>query len=178
MEEYKMKPEPKNEEIKLDPKRYLVSETDSKGVITYCNEYFKEIAGYDDSELIGAPHSIIRHPDMPRIVFKLLWDTIKSGKNINAVVKNLAKDGRYYWVFTEFNIRRDSDTGEVIGYLASRKAVSKHVVAIIGDLYAKLLEEEKKGGMEASQKYLDTFLKDKGDDIKFENIMEEIHKFY
>ena len=173
-----MRPEPKNEEIKLDPKRYLVSETDSKGIITYCNEYFKEIAGYDDGELIGKPHSIIRHSDMPRIVFKLLWDTIKSGKNINAVVKNLAKDGRYYWVFTEFNIRRDSDTGEVIGYLASRKAVSKHVVAIIGDLYAKLLEEEKKGGMEASQKYLDTFLKEKGDDIKFENIMEEIHKFY
>ena len=172
------KPEVKNEEIVLDPKRYLVSETDAKGNITYCNEYFREIAGYDESELIGSPHSIIRHPDMPRIVFKLLWDTIQSGKNINAVVKNLAKDGRYYWVFTEFTIRRDSDTKTAIGYLASRKAVSKHVVAVIESLYSKLLEAEKEGGMEASQKYLNEFLREKGKDIKFENIMEEIHKFY
>ena len=172
------KPEAKNEEIVLDPKRYLVSETDAKGNITYCNEYFREIAGYSEDELIGAPHSIIRHPDMPRIVFKLLWDTIQAGKNINAVVKNLAKDGRYYWVFTEFTIRRDSDTKTVIGYLASRKAVSKHVVGVISELYKRLLEAEKEGGMEASAKYLEDFLKEKGNDIKFENIMEEIHKFY
>ncbi len=172
------KPEPKNEEIKLDPKRYLVSETDAKGVITYCNEYFKEIAGYSEEELLGAPHSIIRHPDMPKIVFKLLWDTIKQGKNINAVVKNLAKDGRYYWVFTEFTIRKDSDTGEIIGYMASRKAVSKHVVKVMDELYKALLQREKIGGMEDSLRYLNDFLKEKGDDITFDHIMEHIHKFY
>jgi PAS domain S-box-containing protein len=173
-----MKPTPKNEEIRLDPKRYLVSETDAKGVIAYCNGYFREISGYDESELLGAPHNIIRHPDMPKIIFKLLWDHIQNGKNINAVIKNLAKDGRYYWVFTEFTIRRDSDTGAIIGYLASRKAVSKHVVEVIGNLYDMLVSLEKEGGMEASEKYLYVFLKEKGDDIKFENIMEEIHRFY
>ena len=172
------KPTPRDEEIELDPKRYIVSETDATGKITYVNDYFMEVSGYSEDELIGKPHSIVRHPDMPKVVFKLLWETIKQGKNINAVVKNLAKDGRYYWIFTEFEIRKNTDTGEVIGYHASRKTISKHVIEIIADLYAKLLEIEKKDGVDASEKYLQEFLKEKGDDVEFANIMEEIHKFY
>lgn len=172
------KPTPRDEEIVLDPKRYIVSETDEKGRITFANDYFCEVSGYTQEELIGQPHSIVRHPDMPKVVFKLLWQTIKQGKNINAVVKNLAKDGRYYWIFTEFEIRKDTDTGEIIGYHASRKSISRHVIEIIADLYAKLLEIEKKDGVEASEKYLIAFLKEKGEEIEFADIMEEIHKFY
>lgn len=172
------KPIPRNEEILLDPKRYIVSETDEKGKITFCNDYFIEICGYSKEELIGQPHSIIRHPDMPKIVFKLLWKTISQGKNINAVVKNLAKDGRYYWIFTEFESRKDTDTGKIIGYTASRKAISKHVIAVIAELYAKLLEIEKNESVDESEKYLVEFLKSKGEEIEFKDIMEEIHKFY
>ncbi len=172
------KPIPLNEEIELDPKRYIVSETDEKGKITFCNDYFMEVAGYSKEELIGKPHSIIRHPDMPRVVFKLLWETISQGKNINAVVKNLAKDGRYYWIFTEFESRRDTDTGKIIGYTASRKSISKFVIEVISKLYKELLEIEKQFGVEESEKYLIAFLKEKGDDIEFSNIMEEIHRFY
>jgi PAS domain S-box-containing protein len=169
---------PRDEEIPLDPKRYIVSETDAKGKITYVNDYFMEVSGYSEEELIGKPHSIVRHPDMPKVVFKLLWETIKQGKNINAVVKNLAKDGRYYWIFTEFEIRKNTDTGEIIGYHASRKTISKHVIEIIAELYAKLLEIEKTEGVDASEKYLISFLKEKGNDMNFANIMEEIHRFY
>jgi len=172
------KPTPIDEEIVLDPKRYIVSETDEKGKITYANDYFQEVSGYTEEELIGQPHSIVRHPDMPKVVFKLLWETIKSGRNINAVVKNLAKDGRYYWIFTEFEIRKDTDTGEIIGYHASRKKISRHVIEIIAELYAKLLEIEKSEGVEASEKHLIEFLKSKGDSIEFADIMEEIHRFY
>lgn len=172
------KPTPINEEIELDPKRYIVSETDEKGKITFCNDYFIEVCGYSKEELIGSPHNIVRHPDMPRVVFKLLWETISAGKNINAVVKNLAKDGRYYWIFTEFEIRKDTDTGNIIGYHASRKTISKHVIEIISELYSKLLEIEKNESIEASQSYLIGFLKEKGDDMEFSNIMEEIHRFY
>ncbi|MGB6020571.1 MAG: PAS domain-containing protein [Sulfurimonadaceae bacterium] len=172
------KPTPIDEAIVLDSKRYIVSETDETGKITFCNDYFIEICGYDKEELIGKPHSVIRHPDMPKVVFKLLWETISQGENINAVVKNLAKDGRYYWIFTEFESRRDTDTGKIIGYQASRKTVSKHVLSVISDLYAKLLEIEKKEDVEASEKYLVNFLKEKGDDIEFSNLMEEIHRFY
>jgi len=172
------KPTPTDEEIILDPKRYIVSETDEKGRITFCNDYFREVSGYAEDELIGKPHNIIRHPDMPRVVFKLLWETIRQGKNINAVVKNLAKDGRYYWIFTEFESRRDTDSGEIIGYHAARKSISKHVLEVIEKLYAKLLKIEQAEGIEASEEYLVSFLKEKGDDIEFSNIMEEIHKFY
>jgi len=167
-----------DEEIELDPKRYIVSETDENGKITFCNDYFMEVSGYSKEELIGKPHNIVRHPDMPKVVFKLLWETIKDGKNINAVVKNRAKDGRYYWIFTEFEIRKDIDSGKIIGYQASRKSISKHVIEIIADLYKELLEIENNDSVEASEKYLIEFLKDKGDDIEFANIMEEIHKFY
>ncbi len=172
------KPTPINEEIPLDSKRYIVSETDEKGKITFCNDYFIEVCGYDKDELIGKPHSIIRHPDMPKVVFKLLWETISQGKNINAVVKNLAKDGRYYWIFTEFESRRDADTGEIIGYTASRKSISNFVIEVITKLYRELLEVEKSESVEASEKYLNDFLKEKGDDITFANFMEEIHRFY
>ena len=172
------KPTPLDEEIPLDPKRYIVSETDEKGKITYCNDYFVEVAGYTREELIGSPHNIVRHPDMPKVVFKLLWETISQGKNINAVVKNLAKDGRYYWIFTEFETRKDTDTGKVIGYHAARKSISKHVIEIIAGLYAALLEIEEHGSIEDSQRHLVDFLKDKGDDMEFSNIMEEIHRFY
>jgi len=172
------KPTPINEEIILDPKRYIVSETDEKGRITFANDYFIEVSGYSIDELIGKSHNIVRHPDMPKVVFKLLWDTISQGKNINAVVKNLAKDGRYYWIFTEFESRKDTDTGDIIGYHAARKDVSKHVIAVIAELYSKLLEIEKREGVEASEEYLIAFLKEKGEDIEFSNIMEEIHRFY
>ena len=172
------KPTPKDEEIVLDPKRYIVNETDAQGKITFCNDYFVEVSGYSKSELIGKAHNIVRHPDMPKVVFKLLWETISAGKNINAIVKNLAKDGRYYWIFTEFESRRDTDTQEIIGYTASRKKTSKHVLEIISDLYSKLLAIEKSQGVEASELYLVAFLKEQGEDIEFANIMEEIHRFY
>lgn len=172
------KPIPLDEEIELDPKRYIVSETDAKGRITFCNDYFMEVSGYSEQELMGKPHSIVRHPDMPRVVFKLLWETISQGKNINAVVKNLAKDGRYYWIFTEFEIRKDIDTGDIIAYIASRKSISRFVIETIEALYKELLEIEKKSDMKASEEYLVKFLKDKGSDIEFSNIMEEIHRLY
>lgn len=172
------KPTPIDEEIELDPKRYIVSETDEKGKITFVNDYFMEVSGYSREELMGKAHNIVRHPDMPKVVFKLLWETISQGKNINAVVKNMAKDGRYYWIFTEFESRQDADTHEIIGYHADRKSISPHVLEIIAELYAELLTIEKKDGVEASEKYLIEFLKEKGDDVEFANIMEEIHRFY
>ena len=172
------KPIPLDEEIVLDPKRYIVSETDEKGKITFVNDYFMEVSGYSQDELMGKAHNIVRHPDMPTVVFKLLWETISQGKNINAVVKNLAKDGRYYWIFTEFESRKDADTGKIIGYHADRKSISKHVLEVIADLYAELLKIEQTQSIEASEKYLLSFLKEKGDDIEFADIMEEIHQFY
>lgn len=156
------KPEPINKEIKLSPKRYIVSKTDAKGIIEYGNDYFVEVSGYKESELIGKPHSIVRHPDMPRVVFKMMWDRINRAQNIMAVVKNMAKDGSYYWVVTEFEPKVDPITNEIISHTAFRKAAPQEAIDVMSPIYQKLLEIEKDGGMEASEKYLRGFLEEKG----------------
>lgn len=167
-----LRPKPKDIEIKLDPKRYIVSKTDPKGIIEYGNDYFVEISGYSEAELIGKPHNIIRHPDMPKVVFKMMWDRINRGKNIMAVVKNLAKDGSYYWVVTEFEPKYDPITNEIISHTAFRKAAPKKAVESIIPVYAKLVEIEKQSGMEASEKYLRSFFEDKK--ITYDDFIDDI----
>jgi len=154
-------PTPIDNEIKLSDKRYIVSKTNSKGIIEYGNDYFVEISGYSEEELIGQPHSIVRHPDMPQIAFKLMWDRIKEGKNFIAVVKNLAKDGSYYWVVTDFEPKVDPITNAIVSHTAFRKAAPQKAIDIIAPIYAKLLALERKGGMDASEKYLRGFLEEK-----------------
>ena len=166
------RPEPIDHEIKLSPKRYIVSKTDPKGVIEYGNDYFVEISGYTEAELIGQPHSIIRHPDMPKIVFKMMWERIKKKENIMAVVKNLAKDGSYYWVVTEFESKSDPITNEIISYTAFRKAAPKKAVEAIEPIYKKLIEIEAAGGMEASEKYLRGFLEEKN--VTYDELIDQI----
>lgn len=88
---------PVNTEVHWDKSLELVSKTDKAGTIRYANEAFVNVSGYEEYELIGQPHNIIRHPDMPKVIFKLLWKNLLNGKDFHAVVKNMAKNGRYYW---------------------------------------------------------------------------------
>lgn len=152
-------PTPKDVEITVSPKKTIVSRTDEKGIIRFVNDYFKEIAGYNENELIGQPHNVIRHPDMPKIIFKHLWDELKQGHDVRAIIKNLAKDGRYYWVITNFHTLYDDD-GNIIGYYARRKAVPQHVKEEVSKLYKTLKSLEEQGGMEASEKFLQQWLKE------------------
>lgn len=154
------RPTPTDKEIKLSPKKYIVSKTDTKGIIEYGNDYFVEISGYSEAELIGKNHNIVRHPDMPKVVFKMLWDRISEGNNIMAVVKNMAKSGDYYWVVTEFEAKKDPITGEVLSHTAFRKAAPQEAIDAMTPIYAKLIELEKEGGMEASEKYLRGYLEE------------------
>lgn len=153
-----MKPIPINEEIKLDPKKMIVSKTDPNGIITYVNDVFVSVVGYTEKELIGEPHNIIRHPDMPRIAFKLMWDRINKGENFKAVVKNLAKDGRYYWVVTDFEPLYDPKTGKIVQHTAYRLPASRKAIETMEPIYKKLCEIEKTAGMEGSLAYLNGFL--------------------
>jgi PAS domain S-box-containing protein len=166
------RPIPRDNEIKLNTKRYIVSKTDTQGIIEYGNDYFVEISGYSEEELIGRPHSLIRHPDMPKIVFKMMWDRINKAQNIMAVVKNLAKDGSYYWVITEFEPKVDPITNEIISHTAFRKAAPAKVVEAIAPIYAKLIEIEKEDGMEASEKYLRGFLEEKN--MSYDEFVDEL----
>ena len=161
-----------NEEIKLDKYKYIMSRTDTKGMIEFANDYFVEISGYTTNELIGKPHNLIRHPDMPKVIFKLMWDRLNSKKDIMAIVKNRAKDGRYYWVTTHFDIKYHYDNKTVDGYLAYRQAARPNAVKAIEPLYATLLEIEREQGISESEKYLNGFLESKG--MSYDEYINEV----
>ena len=111
-------PSPTRKEVFFPDSEIIVSKTDLKGRITYANQTFCHVAGYDEAELLGQQHSIVRHPDMPRAVFKLLWDTLGEGKEIFAYVKNMTKHGDYYWVFAHVTPSYDG-AGKLVGYHSS-----------------------------------------------------------
>ena len=155
-------PTPIDREVNWDKSKTIMSRTDAAGVIDYVNQVFCDVCGYSTEELLGSPHNIIRHPDMPRVIFKVLWDNIQQGINFHAVAKNLAKSGEYYWVVTDFDIIKDAQ-GKIVSYLARRTSVpTQSVEKYIAPLYAKMLQVEQVGGMEASGAYLEKFLKDNG----------------
>lgn len=122
----------------------IVSKTDLTGRITYVNDVFLHIARYDEDEVIGQPHSLIRHPDMPRTVFKLLWEEIEAGREIFAYVKNMARDGAHYWVFAHVTPTRRG--GRIVGYHSNRRSPHPSAIAAIAPIYAALLAEERRVG--------------------------------
>ena len=144
----------------------IVSKTDLKGVITYANETFLKIAGYTEEEILGQPHNIIRHPDMPRCVFKLLWDTLEMKREIFAYVKNMAKNGDFYWVFAHVT-PTFNEHGAVIGYHSNRRVPERHQVELFTAVYGQLLAEEQRHsdwreGMAAGGRMLENMIASKG----------------
>jgi len=121
--------------------RVIISETDEKGIITYANRKFCEISGYTPDELVGKPHNIIRHPDMPKAAFQKMWETIKGGQNWHGLVKNLRKDGLYYWVETEITPVKDADEN-ITGYVAARRPASRQNIEETASIYANMIDKE------------------------------------
>lgn len=158
---------PERMELSFEPHELIVSKTDLKGRITYANALFCRLAGYSARELIGQPHSIIRHPDMPRAVFKLLWTQLNAGREVFAYVKNRSRHGGFYWVFAHVTPSRGPD-GNIVGYHSNRRVPRRDVLgAVIEPLYADLLREEAaerntKAGLERSWRYLEAFIAAKG----------------
>ncbi|MDF1880734.1 PAS domain-containing protein [Sulfurimonas sp. MAG313] len=145
----------------MDENDFIVSKTDLKGNITYCNKIFMDMAEYEEEELLGAPHNIIRHKDMPRAVFKLLWDKIQNKEEVFAYVINETKNKNEYWVFA--NVTASLDTrGNLIGYYSVRRKPNAKALEIIKPLYAKMIEVEKTKGVGASTKILLDVLEEKG----------------
>lgn len=124
---------------------FIVSKTSVKGIITYGNPIFIEFSGYSEAELLGSQHNIIRHPDMPRAAFKLAWDTIQAGREFFGYVKNLAKDGSFYWVFT--HIAPDFDRQrQIVGYTSVRRCPQRSAIAKIVPVYQQMLAAEQAAG--------------------------------
>ena len=120
----------------------IISQTDLKGIITYVNRKFCEVSGYKSGELIGQPHSIIRHPDMPQATFAKIWETIEGGQVWNGLVKNLRKDGLYYWVDAEI-VPIVDEGSSITGYIAVKKQASRKDISENEEIYKKMLEEQK-----------------------------------
>ncbi|WP_036737508.1 PAS domain-containing protein [Persephonella sp. IF05-L8] len=127
-------------ETEVPENQLIISRTDLRGIITYVNETFAEISGYKPEELIGKPHNIIRHPDMPKSVFKELWETIKQGKTWQGYVKNLRKDRGYYWVHA--TISGVYKNGELVEFKSMRAPVPREKKKEMQDLYDRMREEE------------------------------------
>ncbi len=154
---------PSGKERFFESSELIVSKTDLKGRITYANGVFCKVAGYREAELLGQPHSIVRHPDMPRSVFRLLWDTIEAKREIFAYVKNMACNGDHYWVFAHVTPSFDA-RGQMTGYHSNRRVPDRRILekAII-PLYAEVLKVERshangKQAVEAGMKMLSDFV--------------------
>ena len=169
-------PVPNNREQVMHDNDFIVSKTDTKGKITYCNEIFMKMAKMEESQLLGKPHSIVRHPDMPKVVFKLLWSQIQQGEEIFAYVKNMAADGSFYWVFANVTPSYDNNNN-IIGYYSVRiKPNQKALDEVIKPLYEKLRALETSGGMAASEAHLNQLLKEKG--VSYDEFIVTIQTSY
>ncbi len=149
----------RNVERRLDDDTLIVSKTDPHGRITYGNREFTTFSVYSESEYLGKPHSIIRHPDMPRGVYKLMWTSLQQGKEIFAYVKNLAKDGSYYWVIANVTPSVDHQ-GQLLGYFSVRRKANPTGIKTITSLYQQMLQIERtapsiKDGIEQSVAWLE-----------------------
>ena len=142
----------------MSDEKMIISKTDTKGQITYVNAEFCRISGYKRPELLGNPHSMIRHQGMPRGVFKCLWQTLQDGKEFNGFIKNICKGGDYYWVFATVTPWLSSDGQSLLGYMSARRKANREGVEFFSRLYEQMLEQEAAlsgaAAPEASLKYL------------------------
>ena len=129
-----------NTETPYPDGKLIVSTTDKAGIITHVNQSFIDMSGFSEAELIGQPHYILRHPDMPRAAFKDLWNTVKAGKKWHGYVKNLRKDGGFYLVYATVipNVRN----GEIVSYTSVRRKPSRRKMNEALKLYVEMLKDE------------------------------------
>ena len=158
--------QPTNTERTFAENEIIVSKTDASGRITYVNDVFQKVGLYSEADVLGEPHSVVRHPDMPRCVFKLLWDTLQSKQEIFAYVKNMAKNGDYYWVFAHVTPTYDAG-GQIVGYHSNRRCPDRGALGKIAPVYSELLavenrHENRKDGMIAAGDLLTKMLRERG----------------
>lgn len=151
-----------DKEITVPSDLSLVTITNTLGKIIFSNDSFASISGYKEEELIGSNHNIVRHPDMPKAIFKMLWDKINRGEeNVVATFKNLTKTGAYFWITALFSTKID-DNGKAVSHRAEAVATPRDTVAILKPLYEKMAKIEEKAGVEAAITFFHSFLEDKG----------------
>jgi len=170
------RPTPTDVEREVTPVDMIVSKANEAGDITYANPIFFKISGYSQGELLDQPHAILRHPDMPKVIFKYLWDNLKQGKEVYAYVKNLCKDGSYYWVLAQVRVAKNPD-GSFRNYVSTRRSVAPAAKEAISELYTHLRSVEESEGVEAAEKALSDWLAEHGQSFEtFNQYMQQLNK--
>lgn len=159
--------------LEMKENDFIVSKTDTKGRLTYVNEIFMTMAEYTESELLGKPHNIVRHPDMPKTVFKLLWERIQNKEEIFAYVVNKTKKGNSYWVMANVTASVDSQ-GNIVGYYSVRRKPKASALEVIKPLYAEMLQAESSGGIAAGEKILNDLLHKEG--VSYDELIISLQK--
>lgn len=162
-----------NNEIRCAAQQVIISRTDLKGNIIYYNPTFAEVNGFEGSSLIHKPHNIIRHPDMPKTIFQIIWSIIEQGLPIQAVIKNKTNDGHYYWTLMNWKVQKDRDNN-IISYVAYGKQAPDHVIKAIEPLYKMMLEIEKEHDIDAALNFLHSHLEEEG--LTYSQYMEKLTK--
>jgi len=167
-----------SDEVYLQEDSLIVSHTDLSGKISYANRTFMEISGYREQELLGVQHNIIRHPDMPRGVFRFLWDTLKEGREFFGFVKNSCRNGSYYWVFAQVTLNQDSQ-GKKVNYCSVRRKAPASALEVIAPIYREMQRIEdsqgsKKQAPDLSLAYLRDLLQEK--DTCYERFIIDLYQ--
>lgn len=144
--------------VELSENALITSKTDLSGKIVYCNKDFIHYSGFKEEEVFGKPHNCVRHADMPRVVFKTLWEYVKSGREVFAFVKNRTKDGRHYWVFANITPSYDAQNN-IVGFYSVRRKPNPKAIEKISSVYSSMRDAEKKSVQE-SEKILKAVLEE------------------
>ncbi len=160
-----------DKEVKFSKKKFIVSKTDIEGKITFVNQNFCDVSGYSADELVGVQHNVLRHPDMPKAIFYMIWGSLHAGMETSAVIKNLAKSGKYFWLITDFSMQRDTQ-GNLQTFSSFNRIAPDHIVEVIEELYREMILAEKKGGIEGSLNYLNEFLAQK--EMNYNDFLEDL----
>ncbi len=152
---------PIDREIRLDPNRAMLCKFNTNGQIEYVNDYYVEISGFEVHEVVGNGIETLKHSELPLTIFNHIMEHVKEGKNINVIIKDQARDGRYYWFFTDFEFKKDEENN-LISFVSSRKAAPRPVLGEIEGFYQKLLKIEQHSGVKVAKTYFDGFNEENG----------------
>lgn len=150
---------PVDREIKLDPQKVMFCKFTSDGVLEYVNDYFTEVTGYEVHEIVGSSIDKLRHPELPQTVFNYIMEHLSQGINVNILMKDKIKDGRYYWYLTDFQFKKYDDQDK-IAFISNRKFAPREAIPFYDELYHKLLKIEQHSGLAIAKAYFDGFLEE------------------
>jgi len=163
----------KVKEVRCRRKEIMISRTDLKGNIIYYNPVFANVNGFKGASVIHKPHNIVRHPEMPKAIFQIIWSIIEQGLPIQAIIKNRTKEGHYYWTLINWKVQKNRDY-QPISYIAYGRQAPEHAIKAMEPIYKMMIEIEKEHGIDASLDYLHAFLSEEG--FTYKEYMEKLTK--